>query len=75
MYRWMRDDSGLGHAIRKLIPSSECALSTMGVWEMLIKRAGGRLALREGSLSEILEAQGFRAFSDFASTARGHASL
>ena len=56
----MRDDRRLGRAHRKILAQSECAVSVVSVWEMLIKNARGKLPLPKGSLSEALETQGFR---------------
>ena len=60
VYRWMRNDRGLGRAARSLIARADCCVSVASVWEMLIKQARGKLALPDGSIGAAIEAQGFR---------------
>jgi PIN domain nuclease of toxin-antitoxin system len=60
IYRWMRDDRRLGRDIRKLIANSDCAVSAVSIWEMLIKNARGKLPLPEGPVGDAMEAHGFR---------------
>ena len=60
IYRWMRDDRRLGREVRKIIANSDCAVGAVSLWEMLIKNARGKLPIPEGSLSDAMEAQGFR---------------
>jgi PIN domain nuclease of toxin-antitoxin system len=60
IYRWMRDDRRLAREVRKIIANSDCVVSAVSIWEMLIKNARGRLPLPEGSLGDAMEAQGFR---------------
>ena len=59
IYWWMTADARLGKATQRIIAKSEIVVSTASVWEMVLKNARAKLPLRQGSLVEQLEAQGF----------------
>ena len=60
VYRWMRDDRRLGRELRRILAQADCAVSVASVWEMMIKSARGKLPLPDSSLSDAIEANGFR---------------
>lgn len=55
----MTADTRLGKATQSTIAKSEIMVSTVSVWEMVLKNANGKLPLPQGSLVEQMEAQGF----------------
>ena len=57
---WLRGDRKLGRPTRDLIQNHDCSVSVVSLFEMLAKNAAGKLPLPEGSLSEQIEAFGFR---------------
>jgi PIN domain nuclease of toxin-antitoxin system len=59
IYWWMTADARLGKTTQRVIEKSEIIVSTVSLWEMLLKNAKGKLPLPQGSLTEQLEAQGF----------------
>jgi PIN domain nuclease of toxin-antitoxin system len=59
IYWWMTADARLGKATQRIIAKSEIVVSTASMWEMVLKNAGGKLPLPQGSLVGQLEAQGF----------------
>lgn len=59
IYWWMTADARLGKATQHIITKSEIVVSTVSVWEMILKNANGKLFLPQGSLTKQLEAQGF----------------
>ena len=59
IYWWMTADTRLGKATQKIITNSEIVVSTVSLWEMVLKNAKGKLPLPQGAITEQLEAQGF----------------
>ena len=57
---WLRSDRRLGRPTRDLTQNHDCSVSVVSLFEMLAKNAAGKLPLPEGSLSEQIEACGFR---------------
>ena len=55
----MTADQRLGKPMQRIIAKSEILVSTVSIWEMVLKNAKGKLPLPSGAISEQLEAQGF----------------
>ena len=60
VYWWMTADARLGKATQRIITQSEIVVSVASVWEMVLKNTKGKLPLPQGSITEQLEAQGFK---------------
>jgi PIN domain nuclease of toxin-antitoxin system len=58
--RWMLGTRGLSRRTAGILGREDCVVSAASVWEMIVKSVRGKLALPDGSLSESIEAQGFR---------------
>ena len=59
VYWWMTGDARLGKMSQRIITQYEIIVSTVSIWEMVLKNAKGKLPLPQGSIAEQLEAQGF----------------
>jgi PIN domain nuclease of toxin-antitoxin system len=57
---WLRSDRKLGRQTRTLIERHDCSVSVVSLFELLAKSAAKKLPLPEGSLSDQIEAFGFR---------------
>lgn len=59
IYWWMTADKQLGNATQNLIATSEMRVSTVSLWEMVLKNAKGKLPLPQGQITEQIQSQGF----------------
>jgi PIN domain nuclease of toxin-antitoxin system len=59
IYWWMTADKQLGNATQNLIAESEILVSTVSIWEMVLKNAKGKLPLPQGKITEQIQSQGF----------------
>jgi PIN domain nuclease of toxin-antitoxin system len=56
---WLADDARLGAQRRRAIARSTVRVSAMSIWELLLKRATGRLSFDPDILAESIAAQEF----------------
>lgn len=59
IYWWMTADKQLGNATQNLIAESEMLVSTVSIWEMVLKNAKGKLPLPQGKITEQIQSQDF----------------
>ncbi|QFY44304.1 type II toxin-antitoxin system VapC family toxin [Candidatus Methylospira mobilis] len=59
IYWWMTADVCLGTSTQNTITKAEIVVSTLSIWEMVLKNTKGKLPLPQGDITEQLEAQGF----------------
>jgi PIN domain nuclease of toxin-antitoxin system len=59
VYWWMTADARLGKTTQRTIAKFEIVVSSVSLWEMVLKNDTGKLPLPRGSLIEQFEAQGF----------------
>lgn len=59
IYWWMTADGQLGKSTARIIEKSEIYVSTVSLWEMVLKNAKGKLPLPDAALTDQLLAQGF----------------
>ncbi len=52
IYWWMTGDSRLGNTTQRLIAKAEIVVSVASLWEMVLKKDCGKLALPAGNMAE-----------------------